>query len=106
MTAMEHATVGERTVARRLVNAILAAGHLVSVNDGEEWTVLKSRSTTEIINALASTGEDYIRVRHSDGGVVGTFSLIWGNDPSGEELISDHTDNEAMGELYRLATSN
>jgi len=99
----DYTTPGERTVARRLVNAILAAGHLVSVNDGEEWTVLKSRSTTEIIDALASTGEDYIRVRHSDGGVVGTFCLIWGNDPTGEELITDHTDNAEMNALANAA---
>jgi hypothetical protein len=102
MAAMEFATAGERKFARKLINAMLESGYTVSVNDGEEWTVKKSTSTTEIINALCTTGEDYVRARYKDGTVVGTFTLIWGNDEDGSELIADHSDNEACNELYRL----
>lgn len=103
MAAMEYATAGERKVARALVNAMLESGFTISVNDGEEWTVKNSTSTTEVIHALCTTGEDYVRARYKDGTVVGTFILIWGNDPDGSELIADHADNEACERLYRLA---
>lgn len=102
MIAMEYATAGERKVARALVNKMLESGYTISVNDGEEWTVKNSTSTTEVINALCTTGEDYVRARYKDGTVVGTFTLIWGNDPDGSELIADHTDNDAANELYRM----
>ena len=100
---LEYATAGERRVTRELVNAILAAGYKADVNDGEEWTVKKSASTSEIMAALGSTEEDVIRVRRPDGTVAGSLLLIWGNDPTGEELIADHTDNGEMQALYDAA---
>jgi hypothetical protein len=100
---LEYATPGERRVTRKLVNAILAAGYRASVNDGEEWTVKNSTSTTEIIAALGWTEEDIIRVSRSDKTSVGVFVLIWGNDETGEELIADYTDNAEMEALYDAA---
>lgn len=100
---LEYATAGERRVTRKLVNAILGAGYMASVNDGEEWTVKNSTSTTEIIAALGSTEEDVIRVSRLDKTVVGVFVLIWGNDETGDELMADHTDNDAMQALYDAA---
>ncbi|CAB4120950.1 hypothetical protein UFOVP4_26 [uncultured Caudovirales phage] len=91
-----YATRGEAKKARRLVRAMLAAGLAISVNDGEEWTVRRSRSEAEILEALCSTGEDGIRGYDAEGASVGTFWLIWGNAPDGSELISDYTDNAAL----------
>ncbi len=43
-------------------------------------------------------------MRHPiSGDVVGSFWLIYGNDESGEELISDHSDNENCERLYKAA---
>lgn len=106
MIAMEYATDGERAVARKLVNAALAQGYNISVNDGEEWTVKRSVSTTEITRALCTTGEDYIRVQHKDGTSVGVFQLIWGNASDGSELIADHTDTITANELYNIVYPN
>lgn len=90
---------GEGRAARRLIRLGLAKGYTVSVNDGEEWTVRRSTNQVAIIDALCSTGEDVIRF-DDEAGRIGIFVLIYGNDPDGSELISDHTDNVACNELY------
>jgi hypothetical protein len=98
-----YATKGEATVARRLVKALLAREMFVSVNDGEEWTVKKSRAYGEIVNALCSTGEDYLRAYAPTGDCLGGFYLVWGNADDGSELISDHTANDFCDRLSRIA---
>lgn len=97
------ATKGEATVARRLVKALLARELSVSVNDGEEWTAKMSRDYGEIVDALCSTGEDYLRAYAPTGDIMGGFWLIYGNAEDGSELISDHTDNEFCDRLARIA---
>lgn len=100
----KYATTGEARVARKLVKAALDAGYLISVNDGEEWTVKRSSSHPAVVDALATTGEDRLLMRLPvSGDVVGSFWLIYGNDPSGEELIADHSDNDACEALYKAA---
>lgn len=100
----QYATPGEARAARKLVKAALAAGYMVSVNDGEEWTVKQSTNAREIIDALCTTGEDMLRLRDpADGATIGSFWLIYGNDPSGDELISDHSDNNVCDALYKQA---
>lgn len=99
-----YATTGEARTARKLVKAALAAGYTISVNDGEEWTVKRSTREREIIDALATTGQDRLLLRlPASGDVAGSFWLIYGNDESGEELIADHSDNETCEALYRAA---
>lgn len=98
----KYATHGEARVARRLVRAALAAGYTISVNDGEEWTVKRSTRERAILDALATTGGDLLRLRlPASAEAVGSFWLIYGNDPDGSELIADHTDNENCDRLYR-----
>lgn len=99
-----YATKGEARAARSLIQHALRLGYCVSVNDGEEWTVKASTNRDEILAALASTDMDVVRCAKGkdENKVVATFTLIWGNDPTGEELLADHTDNEAADELYRL----
>jgi hypothetical protein len=107
----QYATAGEARVVRKLVKAAIAAGYSVSVNDGGEWTVKRSTSTKTIFDALATTGEDTIRISAADPSKTtgwhgaGSFWLIYGNDPSGEELISDHSDNAVCEALYEAAHS-
>lgn len=102
---MEHATKGERRVARKLVRAILERGGVISVNDGEEWTVKQSGHEPTILAALCTTGQDTLRWReHRPDGKhlpVAAFLLIWGNAEDGSELIADHADNDAAEEVYR-----
>lgn len=89
----------ERAIARRLIGQMLAAGLVVSVNDGEETTVVKSRDERGILAALATTEHDVITGHDSEGRRIGSFVLIWGND---EDLISDYTNTP---EAVRLAVA-
>jgi VCBS repeat-containing protein len=84
-------TAGERRAARRLVMEALDDGRTVSVNDGYAYTVKKSRNILQILNALATTGEDVLRIRAADGTYLGVIVLVWGNDPDGDELVQDYS---------------
>jgi hypothetical protein len=42
-------------------------------------------------------------IRDATGERLGVLCLIWGNEESGECLIANHTDNDAMEALYRAA---
>jgi hypothetical protein len=100
----QYATAGEARVARKLIRAALAEGWSVSVNDGYETTVRRSTREREIFDAMCTTGEDIITLHLPVGGKSGgSFVLIYGNDESGEELISDHTDNDICERLFRAA---
>jgi len=99
----DYTTSGERGVATRLVRAAIHAGYTVSVYDGGEYTVKRSRQVRQILEALGSTEEDVLVIRDSEGARLGALSLIWGNDATGEELIADHTDKPEIEALYNAA---
>lgn len=99
-----YATAGEAQVARMLVNAALRDGYALSVSDGEEWTVERSRSEAEILDALATTGGDVVRLWTQDGATRGWFYLVYGNAEDGSELIADYTDNPICNELWEEVT--
>ena len=92
--AMEYASDGERCYARKLVRNLLSRGLSVSVFDGGEWTVVRSRKEGEILEALATTDMDELIASDDAGARKGWFQLIWGNDPDGSELIADCTNND------------
>ena len=52
----------EQTIARAVVDALLAAGFLLGVNDGEELVVHHTRDRKDILAALFNTDEDYLYV--------------------------------------------
>ena len=99
----EYTTSGERGVATRLVRAAIHAGYAVSVYDGEEYPVKRSRKERQILAALASTEEDWLVIRDGTGERLGSLRLIWGNDPTGEELIADYTDKPEIEALANAA---
>lgn len=94
-----HTTAEERRIVSRLVKIAITKGYAISVNDGEEWTVKKSRDENAILSALATTGMDVLRFRLADAR-IGDITLIWGND---EDVISDSTDNEEMAAIISHA---
>ena len=92
--------VGQRRACKRLIKNILVDEEAkISVHDGEEWAVKKSRNMEEIIDGLGNTGIDDINV-WNDSKRVGWFSLVWFNEEDGETLISDHIDNEYCDKLF------
>ena len=82
----------ERNAARKVVKALLGAGYVVSINDGEETTVERSADKKELFAALWTTDEDYILAHDKETGKqVGWVYLVYGN--GAEDLINDYTTN-------------
>tara|TARA_R110000868_G_scaffold102492_2_gene282171 strand:- start:1392 stop:1709 length:318 start_codon:yes stop_codon:yes gene_type:complete len=93
---------GDQFYARKLVNNILSRDYTISVNDGEEWTVVDSRLEAKIMDALMTTDEDRIKFKDPlDYKTLGNFYLVYGNDPSGKEVISDYTDNRMCDQIWQ-----
>lgn len=94
----------ERRIIERLVTDAIAAGFAVSVDDGGETTVKRSRDLAEIMAAVMTTDEDHLHIHRQDSRYAfGWVRLIYGND--GWDVIADHTDNEAMRALVAGATA-
>ena len=82
----------ERRIARKIIQSALATGYAVSINDGEETTVKRSRKLAPCMRALFTTDEDRIYLHHD--GNESAFSwiyLVYGND--GWDVINDYTTN-------------
>ena len=78
----------DELVTNFLVQDLLDQGFTLSVYDGEEYTVKKSRDYTEIVAALRSTDNDELVVR-KDNERIGAISLIYGE--CGYDVISDYS---------------
>lgn len=90
---------GEAQAARRLIRLIREDKSVsIDVFDSEEW---HKGLTTEaaVWDAIGNTDEDVIVARDAAGVQLGRFYLVWGNDPMGEELISDYSDNEYCNKI-------
>lgn len=92
ITLDKYTAKGEAIMARRLIAKLLADGMVISIMDGEDWTVRRSTNKAEIVDALATTDHDIVQIR-DDAGVVGFFMLVYGNAEDGSELVADHSDN-------------
>lgn len=90
----------EQTIARKIVDVLLAAGFLLGVNDGEETVVQRSRDKKAILDALFNTDEDYLYVYEDDDKNDPTnvlyderpdywVRLVYGND--GWDVMSDYS---------------
>ena len=89
----------EKQTAERTVDALLAAGWQISVDDGEEITVKRSTDKPAILAALGTTEEDFLRVHQGNAAagigaplcVRGWVRFVWGNEDW--VAICDHTTN-------------
>lgn len=91
----------ELNIAAKIVDDALALSYTISVYDGEEWALKRSKDREEILEALNSTGLDNLTIRDADGEYVGVVALVWGN--AGWELINDYTVSDAMETLLQGA---
>lgn len=82
----------EKAIAKATIKALLDAGYVISVDDGEEITVKRSIGSIKILNAMFTTDEDILHVE-MPGTLVesGWVKFIYGND--GYDVISDYTTN-------------
>lgn len=86
-TFEQYAPEDAQEITLRLIDAAIALGFILSVNDGEVWTVKSSRDRQNIIDALATTDHDLLRVYDPRSDKAGNIMLIYQN---GEDVISDY----------------
>jgi hypothetical protein len=81
----------DEQIANALVENAVNDGFLISVNDGEEAVVNRSRNIAEITKAMFSTDMDTLTLNVEERR-VGMITLIYGNGSKGLNVIDDHTD--------------
>lgn len=86
----------EHRIAKTLINEALKRGWTLTVNDGEETVLWHSTDAKAIWRAMHSTEEEYLHFYDKDQKRIGWVWLVYGN---GEDLITDHVDNDAMRQL-------
>lgn len=88
----------ERAIVRCLVVTILdcASNYSVSVFDGAETALSKSRNIDEIMGAIMSTDMDSLNL-HEGTRYVGFVSLVYGND--GWDVIADNSDTPEVNRV-------
>jgi hypothetical protein len=79
----------ERRIVRKIAQAMLAAGYSVTVNDGEELALVRSRKLSEIMEACFSVDEEHLIAYRADGSRVGFVFLVYGN--SGFDVVNDYS---------------
>ena len=89
----------ERNIVELVVRSAIEAGYELSVDDGEEITLKRSRDRAAIMNALFTTDEDRLWFsRPGDASIKGSPKMyhgwvffVYGND--GHYVINDYTTN-------------
>jgi hypothetical protein len=93
----------ERGIAKRVVRSAIEAGYTVSLHDGGEYTVKRSRKLSEVVGAMFTVDEERLEIRNADGGLIGTVWFVYGND--GHDAINDHTESDTMRKLLSDAVA-
>jgi hypothetical protein len=79
----------ERLIARQCIKDLLDAGYVVTVNDGEENTLIRSTHPAAIFAAMGTTDEDWLLVIKPGDLDSGSFvRFVYGND--GPDVICDY----------------
>lgn len=79
----------QNQVLRSLIAELLEQGFSLTVDDGEDYPVVKSTDADEVFDALQSVDEEHLRVYKNDNLYAIVF-LVYGND--GYDVIADcHT---------------
>jgi hypothetical protein len=84
---------------RNLVEYALGQSLVVSVFDGEEWAVKKSKDAKAIFDAIESVEEANIVIRGREFRTASVLVSAYGLGP--DETVIDYTDNEWMEEWWQ-----
>ena len=90
----------EKLVLKSAIAELLSHGFSLSVNDGEETTLVRSFDPDAIFGAMMTTDEDYLHAHRPDGKLnapgtgeaydsFGWVRFIYGND--GWDVINDYS---------------
>jgi len=87
---------------KHLVAYALGQDLVVSVFDGEEWQLKKSKDAKAICDAIESVEEANIIIRDADPFIIAytARALISAYGLGPDETVIDHTDNEWMEEWW------
>ena len=87
---------------KHLVAYALGQGLVVSVFDGEEWQLKKSKDAKAICDAIESVEEASIIIRDADPFITAytARALVSAFGLGPDETVIDHTDNEWMDEWW------
>jgi hypothetical protein len=78
-----------------LIKYCLKQNCLISIFDGEEWSIKRSNKFRSIIEEIKAVELSEIRIRDSLGNTVGWAEILpYGVGP--DETVIDHSDNEFM----------
>lgn len=89
-----------------IITSALTDGLVISVYDGEVWTVSCSADREAITAAIGTSDETRLALRRPVDGKferIGGVFLVHGND--GHDVIADHTDTPAMAAILAEATA-
>jgi len=79
----------ERDIVIALVDASLKRDLFISVHDGEDWAIERSKDREAILKEFFATDEERMFIAPArPGPSAGWFQLIYGND--GWDVIADH----------------
>ena len=90
----------EMEIISRVITQALKEGRTISVCDGEEWPVKKSRDRAAIERECFATDYTLFRIRDASGENIGFVDFIHGN---AGHVISDCTDNETIDAILAPA---
>lgn len=94
----------DKKCAHALIDAILANTEDLTINihNGDTYEIADSRDKLAIVQAMATSDEDYIYVYNSCGEQIGFFYLIYSNGSEGEPmiLISDYSSNDYCDNIW------
>lgn len=97
----------EKFVVELIIDRAFELGFVISVNDGEETTLIRSKDKAEIIGAMFTTDADYLYfynpIHGNTGSRLGWAYLVYGN--SGYDVISDYADNPTTEDILSTANS-
>jgi hypothetical protein len=82
----------ERTIVRRVILDVLAAGYSINVNNGGDTEELPapSRSAKEVLGAMFATDDEYL-ILYQNGKRIGWVWFVYGN--GGWDVVSDYSTN-------------
>jgi hypothetical protein len=94
----------ERAIASKIVDDAIAAGYMIEVHDGRNFTLTYGEKREEILGAMFSTDADTLffykpHPSHVQT-ITGFIHLIYG---SGHDVIADASGNAAMADLLARA---
>ena len=91
-TALAKRIRTEGRICAALIDAVLAKGATISINNGEEYSVKRSTDKTAIMAGMFETDSDTLLARDAEGERLGWWDLVYGND--GYDVISDYSAND------------